>query len=67
MKRVNLRLDVTKDERDLIRKAAALAGYRSMAEFCRTVVLREATAHTDPKPSPAAATTMEDERWKAQR
>ena len=42
MKRVNLRLDVTEGERDLIRRAAALAGHRSMAEFCRTVILREA-------------------------
>lgn len=42
MKRINLRLDVTKAERDLIRKAAALAGYRSMAEFCRSVVLEKA-------------------------
>lgn len=42
MKRVNLRLDVTEDERDLIRKAAALGGFRSMAEFCRMVVLQEA-------------------------
>lgn len=41
MKRVNLRLDVTEDERDLIRKAAALGGFRSMAEFCRSVVLGE--------------------------
>lgn len=42
-KRVNLRLDVTEEERDLVRRAAALGGYRSMAEFCRTVVLNEAT------------------------
>lgn len=42
MKRINLRLDVTEEERNLIRKAAALAGYRSMAEFCRAVVLAEA-------------------------
>jgi uncharacterized protein (DUF1778 family) len=41
MKRVNLRLDVTEDERDLIRKAAALGGFRSMAEFCRSVVMGE--------------------------
>lgn len=39
MKRVNLRLDVTEGERDLIRKAAALSGYRSMAAFCRIVIL----------------------------
>jgi uncharacterized protein (DUF1778 family) len=42
MKRVNLRLDVTEDERDMIRRAAALSGYRSMAEFCRDSVLRSA-------------------------
>lgn len=42
MKRVNLRLDVTEKERDEVRRAAALAGYRSMAEFCRAVVLAEA-------------------------
>lgn len=42
MKRINLRLDVTEVERDLIRKAAALAGYRSMAEFCRSTVLKSA-------------------------
>lgn len=42
MKRINLRLDVTETERDLIRKAAALSGCRSMAEFCRSVVLERA-------------------------
>jgi len=42
MKRMNLRLDVTEAERDLIRKAAALSNHRSMAEFCRSVVLKEA-------------------------
>lgn len=42
MKRVNLRLDVTEAERDLIRRAAALGGWRSMADFCRSVVLSEA-------------------------
>ena len=42
MKRVNLRLDVTEEERDLIRRAAALAGFRSMAEFCRVTILEEA-------------------------
>lgn len=41
MKRVNLRLDVTEEERDLVRKAAALGGFRSMAEFCRSVVIAE--------------------------
>ena len=41
MKRVNLRLDVTEEERDVIRKAAALGGFRSMAEFCRSVVMGE--------------------------
>ena len=39
MKRINLRLDVTEEERDLIRRAAALGGFRSMAEFCRSTVL----------------------------
>jgi uncharacterized protein (DUF1778 family) len=42
MKRVNLRLDVTEEERDLIRKAAALGGFRSMADFCRSIVTSEA-------------------------
>lgn len=42
MKRVNLRLDVTEAERDLIRKAAALSGHRSMADFCRSTVLKSA-------------------------
>jgi uncharacterized protein (DUF1778 family) len=44
MKKVNLRLDVTEAERDMIRRAAALSGYRSMAEFCRDSVLRSAHA-----------------------
>ena len=39
---MNLRLSVTEEERDLIRRAAALAGYRSMAAFCKAVVLSEA-------------------------
>lgn len=42
MKRVNLRLDVTEEERDVIRTAAALSGHRSMAEFCRAIILKEA-------------------------
>jgi len=41
-KRIGLRLEVTEAERDDIRKAAALAGYKSMAEFCRWVVLEAA-------------------------
>lgn len=51
MKRVNLRLDVTEDERDLIRKAAALGGFRSMADFCRSVVMSEShyIVHQVPK------------------
>jgi uncharacterized protein DUF1778 len=39
---MNLRLNVNEEERNLIRRAAALAGYRSMAAFCREVVLAEA-------------------------
>lgn len=42
MQKINLRLNVTKEERDMIRRAAALRGFRSMAEFCRFVVLTEA-------------------------
>jgi hypothetical protein len=41
-KRTNIRLDVTKEERDRIRVAAALAGYSSMADFSRAVVLQVA-------------------------
>jgi uncharacterized protein (DUF1778 family) len=39
---VGLRLVVTPAERDMIRKAAAIGGWRSMAAFCRAVVLAEA-------------------------
>lgn len=44
MDRKNLRLDVTESERDMVRRAAALAGFPSMAEFCRAAVLERARA-----------------------
>lgn len=46
-KPIGLRLDATDDERDIIRKAAALAGYRSMAEFAHDTVLRAAQTVLD--------------------
>lgn len=46
MKRVHIRLDVTEEERNSIRRAAALGGFRSMAEFVRITVNQEAT-HID--------------------
>ncbi len=42
MKRVHIRLDVTESERNLIRRAAALGGFRSMAEMARTIITQEA-------------------------
>lgn len=42
MKRINLRLNVTEDERDLIRRAAANGGYRSMAAYCHAIVVADA-------------------------
>lgn len=42
MKRINLRLNVTEEERDLIRRAAANGGYRSMAAYCHAIVLADA-------------------------
>lgn len=42
MKRINLRLNVTEEERDLIRKAAANGGYRSMAAYCHAIVVADA-------------------------
>ena len=41
-KKVNIRLDVTEDERNTIRIASVLAGYKSMADFSRAVVLQTA-------------------------
>lgn len=46
MNKLNLRLNVTEDERDVIRTAAALAGYRSMAAFCRAAALHAAQEFT---------------------
>ncbi len=42
MKRVHIRLDVTEDERNMVRRAAALGGFRSMAAFVRDIVTKEA-------------------------
>jgi uncharacterized protein (DUF1778 family) len=42
MKRMNLRLSVTEAERDMIRRAAANSGYRSMAAYCHAVITADA-------------------------